>query len=334
MKLDNDIYYDRTLHPEFAKLLEPSGDLGWLYTFVRNHSELDFLVGKNAGKEWISVYRGLSRVLTITRLKSDRNAITCEGAGAYKNLMDGSSFYGRRLTTDNFSDELEHLVEIVAQNPKFDRYYNNKKEGYYQNELSRKYGILGSSSDAFVIVDKEAAVGYRNQKVKNQMYGEVQASYKRIQRKISDTDAKRFGKNLHKKSIGNELDFVALHKDGRLLLIEYKNGSNTAGIYLSPLQIGMYVELFNLLNINYLKDSALRMLEQKQRIGLINSEWQAPPIKEITPILILSNYNKQSCAQKKFQEIMDTVREEKGADFLSNLETYNYTSEAGLEKWL
>jgi hypothetical protein len=65
------MYYNRKLSDSFSKLLEPYGKLRWLFHLVKKCSDLDFLIGRNRSKEWISIYRGLSRVLTI--LKSPYN---------------------------------------------------------------------------------------------------------------------------------------------------------------------------------------------------------------------------------------------------------------------
>ena len=138
---------------------------------------------------------------------------------------------------------------------------------------------------------------------------------------------------MNKKAIGNELDFLALDKQGNLLLIEYKHGTNTSGIYLSPLQIGMYFDLFNQFPRAELEKSVFEMLEQKKRIGLINPEWNAPDIKDIVPALIVSEYNDRSSAKMKFQEIMDFVKAKKGPSFLKGIKIYNYTIKNGLTAW-
>ncbi|WP_190275743.1 amidase family protein [Thiorhodovibrio frisius] len=138
---------------------------------------------------------------------------------------------------------------------------------------------------------------------------------------------------MDKKAIGGELDFLALDKQGNLLLIEYKHGSNTSGIYLSPLQIGLYYDLFNQLPRDELKESVSKMLEQKKKIGLINAEWKRPNIKDIVPVLIVSEYSERSLAKTKYQEIMDIARDKKGNSFLENIKTYNYTIQHGLTPW-
>jgi hypothetical protein len=324
------MYYNRKLSDSFSKLLESNGELRWLFHLVQKRSDLDFLVGKNNSKEWISIYRGLSRVLTILKTRKP-DVIKLDGADAYKKIS--KSLYGQKKLSENFCSELTSLVVAVSNDSKFDRYYNNKKEGYFQNELSRKFGICGRSNDDFVIIDKEAVIGYENMQEKNKLYGKIREEYKIIQRDLSQKNAKRYGKDLNKKAIGNELDFLALDKQGNLLLIEYKHGTNTSGIYLSPLQIGMYFDLFNQFPRAELEKSVFEMLEQKKRIGLINPKWNAPNIKDIVPVLILSEYNARSSAKTKYQEVMGFVRDKKGDSFLADINTYNYTTKNGIESW-
>ena len=331
------MYYDRTLSGSFASLLEKNGKLRWLYDFVKNKKELDFLIGQNDSAEWISVYRGLSRILKIEPYKRSQK-VKFSAAEKYEEIARKLShkIYGEHEPSRNIEHELEDLIKMVADGSDFKQYYNNKKEGYFQNLLSRRYGICGEADDEFVILDKEAVVGYENQAEKNQEFGKFQKVYKNFQRLISEEDPIRYGKNIEIKAIGNELDFLALDKDGNILLIEYKHGTNTSGIYLSPLQIGLYYDIFTDFRNNNpsgFNRTLLSMLTQKQRMGLINSGWRIPQeLKSITPVLIISNYNRRSSAKVKFTEIMTKVRNYlRDKAFLSNLQVYSFSEEDGLE---
>jgi hypothetical protein len=323
--------YNRSISKEFSKLLEDGGKLRWLFDFVKNHNELDFLIVKNKSKtiERISIYRGLTKIITL-RLNAD--TIHIDAAHSYKKIFP--NLYGKKSINDNYQNDIEKLIALIANNSQFDRYYKNKKEGYYQNELSRKYGICGSVNDDFVIIDKEAVIGYSNQKEKDKLLGDIQKKYKQLQKDISSHNPERYGSNLENNSIGNKPDFLALDKDGNILLIEYKHGTNTAGIYLSPLQIGMYYEIFDNYPKKDLECAVFEMLVQKQKIGLINPDWSKPDrIKDIIPVLIISEFNYKSGAKIRFDEILQFTRERHGAGFLNNLQTYNYTSQNGLANW-
>ena len=325
------MYYNRKISSTFSSLIEDGGKMRWLFDFVKGNNELDFLIEKNNSKEWISVYRGLSRVLTITKTK-ETDIVKLDGVKAYKNILP--ELYGEKSTSIIFKKELEHLVNVVSKDEKFDRYYKTKKEGYYQNILSRKYGICGNRDDDFVIIDKEAVVGYSDQAEKNNIFGNMQQKYKQLQQDISDLNPVRYGKNLGKKAIGNELDFLALDKEGNILLIEYKHGTNTSGIYLSPLQIGLYNDIFTNFPRTELEGAVFDMLAQKQKIGLICPNWPKPDrIKNIIPVLIISEYNYSSSAKAKFDEIFTFSRKQLGSGFLDNLKTFDFSITNGLSNW-
>jgi hypothetical protein len=237
------------------------------------------------------------------------------------------SLYGKKNITDNFQYAIESLIVQIENERKFDRYYKNEKEGYYQNIFSRRFGICGNPDDDFVIIDKEAVVGYVNQAEKMNIFGRIQQPYKQFQFEISKHDHIRYGTDLQNKAIGNELDFLALDKAGNVLLIEFKHGTNTSGIYLSPLQIGLYLDIFSALPREQLESAVFEMLGQKQKIGLINSMWQKPKsIREIIPVLIISKYNDKSTAKVNFNGVMDIIRNN-NATFLHNLQVYTFDLE-------
>ena len=158
------MYYNRKLSDNFASLIEKNGNLKWLYDFVLKNKELDFLIGKNNSTEWISVYRGLSRILKIEPYKRSK-ALKFSAAKAYKRLAEeyGYNIYGNHESSRNFEKDLIALVDKIASDKKFNRSYNNKKEGYFQSILSRQYGICGNADDEFVILDKEVVIGYENE---------------------------------------------------------------------------------------------------------------------------------------------------------------------------
>ncbi|NMD01369.1 MAG: hypothetical protein GYA62_16835 [Bacteroidales bacterium] len=326
------MYYNRTISKKLASLLEPIGKLRWLFYFVYYHNDLDFLIGKNNSTEWISVYRGLAKILTIKLNKNNSNSVSIDADQTYKNLWP--NLYGTKNVNVNFQNDIKQLINIIKNTSTLNKYYDNQKEGFYQNELSRMFGICGKPNTDFVIIDKEVVIDYSNHAEKDILFGNLQQKYKQLQSEISDLNPKRYGKDLGEKAIGNELDFLALDKEGNILLIELKHGENTQGIYLSPLQIGLYYEIFTRYPRKDLECAVFEMLEQKQKIGLINPNWKKPYcIKDIIPVLIISEYNYKSSAKKKFDEILQFTRNQLGPCFLCNLQTFNFTMTNGLSNW-
>jgi hypothetical protein len=334
------MYYDRTISDEFENLILENGGLRWLIDYVKSTEDIDFLIGKNNNIEWISLYRGLSRILRISKNPrvQDLGRIKLDADKAYMELMP--VLYNNNINT-NFESNLENLLQRVRVNDRFKSYYNNKKEGYYQNQISRRYGIDGLKDDPFVIIDKESVIGFQDNIEKDRIITPLKSPYKELQADISRIDSKRYGKDLQKKSVGNELDFVALDKNGNILLIELKDSSNTSGIYLSPIEIGMYSDLFSFYKKykekereNLLIESISEMLKQKQSIGLINPEWKPKEITgKIIPWLVISNHKPSSSAGIKFNEIIKIAREREGYnDFLSDIKVFNCEEDSTLSE--
>lgn len=327
------MYYDRTLKI-LSPLLEKGGLYRWLFDYVFTNNELDFLIGKNSDKEWISIYRGLSRILSISS-SNDNDKYKIDADAAYKQIAKdaGLKIYGKGEDVKLSVENLNIMISNISKIDKFNHYYNNMKEGYYQNILSRRYGICGKPDDEFVIIDKEVVIGYADTQERDSVFGSLRDGYKKRQKILSDCNPKRYGRDLIKKAIGGELDFLALNKEGDLLLVEYKHGTNTSGIYLSPLQIGLYQDVFvNYHKIKGIDTAVFSMLEQKQKIGLVNPNWSKPhKIGRILPVLIISEYNDRSSAKDKFIEVLKIMRQEKHDSlFLEGMRIYNYKNGSGL----
>lgn len=327
------MYYDRTLSDKFAKYLLPGGKLRWLFDFVKTRSDLDLslvVTEKNGKKEErIILYRGLTKVIDIYKRKGPER-VYIDGADTYKELTH--KLYGSKVISDISPDEIEIIIDYLRKKGEKDRYYGNKKEGYYQNELSRKYGIYATDDEEFVIVDKEAVVGYDDEDEKEKEFKPIREKYHIIQKKISNGNPKSYGSKRGNESLGNELDFLALNKKGDICLIELKHGTNTSGIYLSPLQIGLYYDIFD--KFSDLQESVLRMLKQKQEMGLINPNWEVPEFSgKIVPVLIVAEPNHRSSAKEKFYGVLKICRENLGDDFLKNIKMYDYTMDKGLVSW-
>lgn len=322
------MYYNRTLE-NMESVLVPGGSLRWLFDFVKEHEELDFQVGRNKTDEWISVYRGLSRLIRLSLYKD--GSIRIDADETYRKLEP--ALFGRFDSTQHLSENLSALLKKVAERIQFKKHYDNRKEGYFQNQLSRKYGICGTPEDIMAIVDKEAVIGYKDEAEKAIEFSPLQAPFKELQQKISEWNP-LFGSKNSEKSLGGELDFIALDRTGNVLLIEYKHGTNTSGIYLAPLQIGLYHELFSTLPGKIFSDTIIEMALQRQRMGLIHPEWPVPEtIKKIVPVLIISEYNKLSTAKQKFSEILTFCSSQHKSAFLDGIQTYNYTKDVGLHEW-
>jgi hypothetical protein len=317
------MYYNRTLSNEFSDLLQTGGSLGWLTEFVKNHEELDLQTGRSSSKEWIAVYYGLTRSVIIRKLKN--SMIFIDTDEAFHALSQG--LYGRRKPTDNFKPELEEFLSVVA--PYFSK---NSKEDFIQTSFSRKYGICSKPDDEIVIIDRKPGKGFKNDDARSVLAGYIQQDYKNLQKRIPEVYLKEYSGDL--KSNIKELEFMGLDKDGNILLMEFRHGSDFPGIYTGFIQLGLYYDLFSILSRPQLEFSVFDMLAQKQKIGLINAGWNKPStFRRIIPVLVVCDNNEKSHSKARFNEILQYLRSKKNDSFLHGLKTYSYGPESGLTEW-
>ena len=262
------MYYNRTISTDFEDLLK-NGHFSWIIPYVKKHEDLDILIGRNKSMEFCSVYRGLSRILRIYRPISKKQKY-----GNFK--WDAADKYIAMYSDPKVSleqlceDDIEKVRRQIEKTPEFTRYYKEEiateagSEGFYQNAIQRKYGLLSESTSALVIVDKEAVIGYDGgQSEKGQRFNSEREYYKNAKNDLQKKYPKDFGKADENGILGNELDLIVLDKDGYIHLMELKKGSNTSGIYMSPFQIGLYHRLFKSFNKEELKENIRSMIEQK-----------------------------------------------------------------------
>jgi hypothetical protein len=181
------------------------------------------------------------------------------------------------------------------------------------------------------VIDKEAVIGYQSNKIKGKYFGAQRKQFIEVKEHLSSQNAKKYGSKLGGESLGNELDFLAVNRSGEILLIEFKYGSSTKGIYLSPIQIGLYCSIFHDY-INRYRQEFVRdigdMIKQKKDMGLISTNFPEVNISDkIVPVLVIAKYKKSS-AFDTFRSVLQICREKLKDDaFLSGLKVYDYSTD-------
>ena len=189
------MYYNRTIQEDFAKTLMVGGQLRWLFNYVKSHSDLDLLTVKNNNDEFINIYRGLTSLMSIYKTNAP-NQVNVKAHPSYKELCP--SAFGMKQISSISEQPIELIRKHLENKGAKDRCYGNKKEGYYQNELSRKFGIFSSLDSDFVVIDKEVVAGYADKKERSELLLPIQNEYKKLQSKILDINPKNYPKDLKK----------------------------------------------------------------------------------------------------------------------------------------
>lgn len=299
----NDQYYYRVINPKLNALLLPQGKLNWLVDYVRKSADLDFLIGSNKTISWISVYRGLSRLVTIRTSHSYQGQIKIEAAKAYKEMVP--ELYERDEGDLSFENALERLRVLVSENERFNRYYSNQKEGYYQNLFSRKFGIEATEIDPIIVLDKEVVLGHKSTPIKGQFENDVTIPFRDCLQTLQVANPERFGSKVGSKALGTELDFLALDGQGNVIVIEFKHYDGKA--YLAPTQLGVYYHLLRKFQEQYpceFEKAIKEMFEQKMELGLIPREGVEWNLKLIPWIVVSEFYEKSSQSKQKMYDIL------------------------------
>lgn len=223
--------YSRSPSPELQDLMKKGG---FLSPIIR-------IAGKKIGQlalsldvhlrpdDQVHVYCGHARILVAVRTKG--GAVKINADRTYQKYH--KEFF-RTWQTDEpeFEESLNDYLNKVSVADRF-----TDKEGKLQTDWSRV-------TVPWVPFDREAVLSYKNVKKedRNIRFPEVEMA-RSIIRDIASRpgrDAKPWAKP--ESRLGNEVDQLAVDKEGNLVLIEIKDAAaSSAQVFYSPLQLLQYV---------------------------------------------------------------------------------------------
>jgi hypothetical protein len=300
--------YDRKLSDDCCDWLGPSGPLSFLLSDFRlwaleDRFALD--VQFRPGNE-LKYYHGTTALLTV-RLNPRTPVMALSADKAYSDAKG----YARVCRTWSLADaaELESLLPAYFQSGvelAKDRYYRNRKEGFWQNRLALAFGPEWNRDREWLILDREAVIGFPSDAERAAIQNPICQTYLAVREHLQGEDPKAFGQP-DSKSLGNEVDFLGLGRRGELLCIELKHGSNASGIYWGPLQVAVYRDIFKRA-IGEAADDIHQLLLQKIRLGLLPREaeerWPAGGPSEVVPILAVAMPNDASECWRLLDRVM------------------------------
>lgn len=252
-------YYNRTMSSSVEGIL--NAKFNWMIKYVKDHSELDFQTGSNNASSWFSIYRGTGCVLKISssgKVSADKK---------YKALFP--QFY-----IDPTPERFDQLLSILNQTEFFDKYYakkdlSNKKEGYYQTLIARRYTFNNKPEDDFIIIDKEMVIGFDSKETETKWNEPISKSLDELienaRAKLAPTKLPEVIKNKY-----GEFDFLGLNWNGDIIIMELKQ-NDPQKTYLSAVQACYYFKQLTKLygEIDNLYDNIISMINQKISLGLL-----------------------------------------------------------------
>ncbi len=309
--------YDRTLDASLVEHLKIGGQLEFLLHGIpvpfNEPYALDVQIREN---NKIMYYRGTTRLLVIT-LRTHNDALPTFTVAADKFYAHAQSCAdafvqlkerGRISPADTLVAFREYLSAAIRIAPA--GHYDNHAEGYWQNRICYRFGRGFCPEDEWLVFDRECVIGFKNKGQKAEFYGPIWNKYEAACASIRRRGKDRWRDTNLNKGLGDELDMLAVDRDGNLLAIELKFGRNANGIYWGPVQVGVYRNAF-LKQLATLGPSVAYLIEQKVQLGLLPpcARMRCPDggFQSVVPVLAVAKVNPSSGCWAKLAEVMDHV---------------------------
>lgn len=307
--------YKRALDEEIAGLLMPGQDFHWL---IAAGNELDgdrysIDVQIREGNA-LMYYHGTTSLLRLKLKKTGGGIRAKPSAAATYREGEGSkrqyNAFKQALTTRQGDQSRQSFREYLkaAASSAGNRYYANHKEGWWQNRLCIKHGLEWTPESPWLVVDRECVIGFDGKAEKKDFYDQVLGKYEKIQNDLKKTDVEKWGGI--GKGLGDELDILALDRNGNLVTVELKYGGSAKGVFWGPLQVGAYREAFELV-MKEVSSDILQLAKQKIQLGLLPvSALEILPAKgfqKVRAVLAVGTPNTKSSCWDKLNEVTEKL---------------------------
>ena len=220
------MYYNRKISQALLDALGPGGPFSFLVRYAKTKylADLQLRGYPDSKRNWATLYCGITMVLDVSErdgqfsLKGKRDSLAWD-----KSWTTGRQLEEWRSAEKRLDKYIDRAIRDVG-----DRFTN---EGTIQAMLCTRAG------DLFSVIDREIVIGFSNMRERVTTYARLQGPLRAAC--LPDPARPWFVP----KEFGGKLDLLGIDPAGRLLAIEVKPGSNTAGITWAPLQATFYAEL-------------------------------------------------------------------------------------------
>lgn len=292
--------YDRTItNGDFLALLAEGGELNFLISPGQIGDDPDAIDIQLREGESITYYHGTTKLLTVSWMKDKlgwKTAHLKSGDLKMEDLHDcqgdwdllGKMFSGLQALQGcpRGVEALRKLFRAllqVAMRKADPKYYGNleQTEGYWHNKLCRYFGGPDWTEDReWLVFDREAVLGFDKDdpkgltagRLKRDFYRDCKTKYEKVRNDLQAGGKEKWG-TPKKKPFGDELDLIAIDREGRLVCIELKHGSSKSGVYWGPLQAGVYCEAWERALKSdqgpQIREGICKLIEQKIEFGLL-----------------------------------------------------------------
>jgi hypothetical protein len=279
--MDHELRFDRRVRSELvADLVD-----GWLAPLVdlRNRAPTlyDLQFRRASGRDWISLYVGLSTVVSVDASRHGyriRSHPTYRAHGFETSWGQWQSAAGLAAAWAGIE---RYIERVVGDSKALARLM--KREGQVHPLM-----CSGHHTD-YRVIQREAAISFPNVAARSEVVGRLTAKVHAMVTAAGRTDDWWPGVRDHGvlPGLGTKVDLIAVDDGGRLLVIEAKPPDAIEGIAWAPAQVQVYAALFAMLAERDGFDAVLNeMLAQRVEVGLTNPG--APVAHPVTVVPVVA----------------------------------------------
>lgn len=304
--------FDRRVPSELADALAPGGPMHELVELARSEfgweNGLDLRLRARPGHTGAraTLYLGLTQVLHVHHHGPGRFKLEGQGGKGFAEKLDPTLFDRSWAQPQPLSAlasvwpaVMIYVRAAVAAAPS--RYLTS--EGLVQARLGR-------GGENFVTIDREIVINFASQPIKDVALSDEVAGIRAAREKLALSH--RWAER--DKPFGDELDMLAVDRQGRVLVVEVKHGGDTPGVGWTPAQVARYLRLCQLwVDATPWASSILNgMLQQAREIGLVTdlSFEVADPLTLVPVIAIGEPVKNATVASERMRLVHDALAEQ------------------------
>ena len=321
--------FDRRVPQELADALGPDGPMHDLVEII--HGELGSTMGLDLrlrarpghAPARATLYLGLTQVLHVHRVGPGRFKLEGQRGKGFAAGLDPALF-------DPSWAKPQSLARLAESWPAVMTYVHAAVQAAPDQYLSSEGLVqarLGRGGEDFATIDREVVISFPSQQLKDAALAQEVAGIRAAREQLALTH--RWAEK--DKPFGDELDMLAVDREGRVLVVEVKHGSDTGGVGWTPAQVARYLRLCQLwVDATPWAPSILNgMLQQAAQIGLLaDSGYQVADPLTLVPVIAIGQPIKNPTAVNERMRIVHDALAAQGVQ-LAGLQIWSVDESGG-----
>ncbi|ADB19109.1 hypothetical protein Psta_4465 [Pirellula staleyi DSM 6068] len=216
------------------------------------------------GGDSLEIYHGLERLLTVQSTGDER--IELNAPRRYRQLPEHEALYVMGLTLD--SDQLATGIDQYLRAASLladERFFRDRKEGYWTNQLLKSYGVCWQSDSPWLMFDRWSSIRFETDAEEDAFYRPLHQEQLAKRAKLQQQDRANWGENGF---LNRAVDILAIGPEQQLVCFELMLGSNLPSLYWGCQEAAFNRDMFSMAK-EYLSQGIKTLVEQYVELGLL-----------------------------------------------------------------